>query len=72
MRCKAYRRSSGVYIYHGLRCDLDTGHTGQHVAGGRWLDPTAQHRWGRVTLPTEADMQAGMPGQVRGLLPPKG
>ena len=69
-RCKSYHRGRGLYVYRGIRCDLAAGHAGRHIAAGRWLDPTACHRWGRGLWPTEADMQAGMPGQVRGLVPP--
>lgn len=46
-RCRAYRRASGLFVFHGVRCTLDRGHAGQHVAPGRWLDPRAMHRWGR-------------------------
>jgi hypothetical protein len=70
MRCKAYRRSSGVYIYRGVRCELPAGHAGRHSSVGGWLDPSVTHRWGRTLPPTEAAIQAGMPGQVRSLLPP--
>jgi len=46
-RCKSYRRSSGVFTYSGVRCALRAGHSGHHVAYGRWLDPTRTHVWGR-------------------------
>ena len=47
-RCRAYRRTIGLRVLSRVRCTLAAGHAGRHEAPGRWLDPAALHRWGRV------------------------
>ncbi len=46
--CRAYRRTRDVFILSRVRCALALGHAGQHETPGRWLDPGAVHRWGRI------------------------
>lgn len=46
-RCRAYRRTRGVFVLSRVRCALAAGHAGQHTAPGRWLNPAVCHRWGR-------------------------
>ena len=46
-QCKSYLRGRGLFIYHGRRCTLEAGHTGQHSTPRNGLGAPFAFRWGR-------------------------